>query len=123
MIIPNVRNDMHEKSSSVAAGDSWLRTHLGPILASAAYRSGSTVVFLTWDEGGVPRQTNNCATNTTDPGCHVALLVMSAHLFPGTRWSGLSNHYSLLQATEQLLGLPGLGKASSAPSIRAPFRL
>ena len=74
LIVPNVRNDMHESSSSVSAGDSWLRTHLGAILASAAYRSGSTVVFLTWDEGGTPRRTNACATNATDPGCHIALL-------------------------------------------------
>jgi acid phosphatase len=42
MIIPNVNNDMHERSSSVAAGDAWLRTHLGPILASPAYRGSSS---------------------------------------------------------------------------------
>ncbi len=123
LIVPNVRNDMHETSSSVAAGDSWLRTHLGAILASAAYRSGSTVVFLTWDEGGTPRHTSACATNATDPGCHIALLVLSPYVRPGTRWTALANQYSLLQATEQLLGLPYLGQASSAPSIRAAFRL
>jgi phospholipase C len=123
LIVPNVYNDMHERSSSVAAGDSWLRTHLGAILASPTYRSGSTVVFLTWDEGSSPRSTNNCATNTTDPGCHVALLVMSPFTQPGVRWTALANHYSLLRATEQLLGLPYLGRAASVPSIRAAFRL
>jgi len=123
LIVPNVRDDMHENSSSVAAGDSWLRTHLGAILASRAYRSGSTVVFLTWDEGGTPRHTNSCATNSTDFGCHVALLVMSPYLRSGTRWTALANHYSLLRATEHLLGLPYLGEASAAPSITAGFRL
>jgi phosphatidylinositol-3-phosphatase len=123
MIVPNVDNDMHERTSSVAAGDVWLRTHLGAILASPTYRSGSTVVFLTWDEGGFPRHTNNCATNTTDAGCHVALLVMSPYTMPGTRWTNLANHYSLLAATEQLLGLPYLGQAAAAPSIRTAFRL
>jgi phosphatidylinositol-3-phosphatase len=123
LIIPNVYDDMHPGSSSVAAGDKWLRTHLGAILASPAYRSGSTAVFLTWDEGGTPRSTNNCATNTTDPGCHVALLVMSPYIHPGTRWTALANHYSLLQETERLLGLPYLQQAASAPSIRAAFDL
>lgn len=123
LIVPNKRNDMHENSSSVAAGDSWLRTHLGAILASAAYKSGSTVVFLTWDEGGTPRHTKNCATSTTDVGCHIALLVMSPYLRPGTRWTALANHYSLLQATEHLLGLAYLGQAAAAPSIRSAFRV
>jgi len=123
LIVPNVSNDMHETSSSVAKGDSWLRTHLGAILASPAYRSGSTVVFLTWDEGGLTRSTNSCATNTTDPGCHVALLVMSPYISPGTRWTGLANHYSLLRATERLLGLPYLQQAATAPSLSAALGL
>lgn len=123
LIVPNITHDMHENSSSVAAGDSWLRTHLGAILASPAYTSGSTAVFLTWDEGGLTRSTNSCATNTTDPGCHVALLVMSPYIAPGTRWTALANHYSLLRATEQLLGLPLLQQAARAPSISAAFRL
>jgi hypothetical protein len=123
LIVPDVRHDMHENTSSVSAGDRWLRAHLGAILASRAYRTGSTVVFVTWDEGGMPRHTRICATNTTDQGCHVALLVMSPYLRPGTRWTGLANHYSLLQATEHLLGLPYLGLGASAPSIRAAFRV
>jgi phosphatidylinositol-3-phosphatase len=117
LIVPNVNNDMHEKSSSVTAGDAWLRVHLGAILASKTYQSGSTIVFVTWDEGGVPRATNNCATNTTDQGCHVALLVMSPYLPAGARFTGLANHYSLLDATEGLLGLPLLGQASAAPEV------
>ena len=123
LIVPNVNHDMHEVSSSVAVGDSWLRANLGPILESAAYRSGSTAVFVTWDEGGFPRRTDNCATNTNDSGCHVALLVLSPYTVPGTRWAGLANHYSLLRATEQLLHVPALGLAATAPSLTAAFGL
>ena len=123
LIVPNISHDMHENSSSVAAGDSWLRTHLGAILSSPVYQSGSTVVFVTWDEGGTPRSTNNCATNTSDPGCHVALLVMSPFVTPGTRSAALANHYSLLRVTEKLLGLPYLGQAGAAPAISAAFKL
>lgn len=123
LIVPNIAHDMHENSSSVAAGDSWLRTHLGAILASPVYKSGSTVVFVTWDEGGTPRSTNNCSTNATDPGCHVALLVMSPFTTPGMRWTALANHYSLLRVTQHLLGLPYLGMSALAPSLNAAFRL
>jgi hypothetical protein len=31
------------------------------------------------------------------------------------------SHYSLLRATEEMLGLPLLGQAASAPSLRGPF--
>ena len=123
MIVPNVKNDMHENSSSVSAGDSWLRSHLGAIFASPTYLSGSTVVFLTWDEGSLSRSTKNCATNASDPGCHVALLVMSPYTVPGTRWAPMANHYSLLAVTEQLLRLAYLGQAAQAPTIRTAFRL
>ena len=123
LIVPNIANDMHENSSSVAAGDSWLRTHLGAILSSPVYQSGSTVVFVTWDEGGLPHATNNCATNTSDNGCHVALLVMSPFVAPGSRSATLANHYSLLRITEKLLGLPYLGQAAAAPAISPSFKL
>jgi hypothetical protein len=117
LISPNVNNDMHQGSSSVAAGDAWLRTHLGTILASAAYRSGSTMVFLTWDEGGPPDHSLNCATNAIDNGCHVALLAMSPYIPRGARWTALANHYSLLGVTEELLGLPQLGQSRLAPDL------
>jgi hypothetical protein len=114
---------MHEGSSSVAAGDAWLRSHLGAIFASATYRTGGTVVFVTWDEGGTPRATKNCALNTSDQGCHVALLAASPYIAPGSRWATLANHYSLLRITEKLLGLPYLGQAATAPSLSSSLHL
>jgi phosphatidylinositol-3-phosphatase len=123
MIVPNLAHDMHEGSSSVAAGDAWLRAQMGAILSSSTYRAGGTVVFVTWDEGGTPRTTNNCAHNTTDQGCHVALLVASPHIIPGARWTMLANHYTLLRVTEQLLGLPYLGQAAATASIKSSLGL
>jgi hypothetical protein len=77
---------------------------------------------VTWDEGeeGV---TNECATNETDVGCHVATLVLSPSTLPGTKSATLFNHYSLLGSTEQLLGLPALGEAGMANSMLAAFNL
>jgi hypothetical protein len=77
---------------------------------------------LTWDEGE-GGTSNDCATNTTDVGCHVATVVVSPSTRPGTRSATLFNHYSLLASTERLLGLPLLGKAAGAHTMLAAFKL
>ena len=119
-ITPNVINDMHD--GTIADGDRWLAANLPKIFNSPEYRNGSTVVFVTWDEGeGGTSQT--CATNTTDVGCHVATIVISPSTVPGTRSARLFNHYSLLGTAEQLLHLPRLGLTRSFPTMTAAFRL
>jgi hypothetical protein len=122
-VTPNKIDDMH--SGSIPAGDSWLSKNLPAILASPQYQNGSTVVFITWDEGEGGHKTvgEHCATNTTDVSCHVATLVISPSTHPGTQSATLFNHYSLLATAEQLLGLPKLGVAKSATTITAAFNL
>jgi len=119
-ITPNVISDMHD--GTIAQGDSWLASNLPTIFNSPEYQSGSTAVFLTWDEGEGGKATQ-CAANTTDVGCHVATIVISPSTQPGTTSSTLFNHYSLLGTTEQLLGLPQLGPASSFPTLTSAFGL
>ena len=119
-ITPNLIDDMH--NSSVAVGDKWLAANLPTILKSPEYTSGSTAVFITWDEGEGGTATKG-ATNTTDVGCHVATIVVSPSTRPGTRSATLFNHYSLLGTAEQLLGLPALGKAASFPTMTSAFNL
>jgi phospholipase C len=119
-ITPNVIDDMHD--GTIPQGDSWLQSNLPTILNSSAYQSGTTAVFITWDEGE-GGTSNDCATNTTDIGCHVATLAISPSTTPGTQSSTLFNHYSLLGTTEQLLGLSPLGDAGSANSMFSAFGL
>jgi phospholipase C len=104
-ITPNVCTDMH--SCPTSSGDAWLSRWVPRIVDSPGYREGRTVLFITFDEGE-GGHTNNCATNTTDVGCHVATIVVSPSTGQGTRSAELFNHYSLLKTTEQLLGLPAL---------------
>jgi phospholipase C len=119
-ITPNLVHDMH--NGTIAQGDAWLKTNLRRILRSRAYKSDTTAVFITWDEGeGGTSQ--NCATNTTDIGCRVATIVISPSTKPGTKSGRLFNHYSLLRTTEQLLGRPALGDARRANSMRRAFGL
>jgi phospholipase C len=119
-ITPNLVDDTH--NASVATGDSWLSTNLQAIFTSPAYAAGKTVVVLTWDEGE-GGTSHDCARNTTDIGCHVATIVASPSTKPGTKSKKLFNHYSLLRTTEDLLGVPELGRASTSNSMASAFNL
>jgi phosphatidylinositol-3-phosphatase len=120
-ITPNLIDDMHD--GTIADGDNWLASNLPVILNSPEYQSGSTVVFITWDEGTGGKNGEACATNTTDASCQVATIVVSPSTPAGSASATLFNHYSLLGTTEELLGLPPLGAAASAALLTGPFNL
>ena len=109
-ITPGICHDMHD--CSVAVGDAWLSQYIPTVLARPAYRYGSTVVVITWDEGEGYDQ-------------HIATLVLSPYVRPGLRVNRYLNHYSLLRTTENLLGYGHLGHAasSSAKGMRTGFHL
>ena len=109
-VTPNLCNDMHD--CSVQSGDTWLRNRVPRITASATYRAGSTVLFITWDE------------DDGSDGNHVVTIVVSPYTTPGTKSAVAFTHYSLLRTTEELLGIPThLRLATQAPSMRSAFGL
>lgn len=116
-VTPNLCHDMHESpcgsdtASQVRSGDAWLSRFLPTILHQPSYRTGQTVVFVTWDE-------DDHHSNQLVP-----TIVVSATTPAGTRYARPLTHYSLLRTTEQLLGLPLLGAAAKAPAMTAPFHL
>ncbi len=98
-ITPNICDDMH--SCPVAAGDRWLATWVPRILDSPAYRSGTTFVVVVFDEP-----------------TPLANVVVAPAIHPGTVAASPVDHYSLLHATEDALGLPLLGRAATARNLR-----
>lgn len=108
-ITPNLCNDGHDCSTATA--DRWLSVEVPLILNSAEYRSGSTALFITWDENDAG-------------GSLVPMYVIAPSVPPGARVGAPLNHYSFLRTSEELLGLtPLLGAAATAPSMRGPFHL
>jgi hypothetical protein len=103
-VTPDLCHDTHD--CPVADGDRWLGQWLPTVLDSTAYRTGATVVFIVWDEP------------TPMP-----LLVIAPSVASGTSTVEPFNHYSLLRTTEELLGLPLLGQAAHANSMRTAFGL
>ncbi|MGZ6710006.1 MAG: alkaline phosphatase family protein [Solirubrobacteraceae bacterium] len=107
-VTPNLINDMHD--GSVGDGDRFLQSYVPALMATPQYRSGNTVIFITWDE------------NEGTSGNRVPLIVISPFTHAardGTRYSP----YSLLRTTETLLGLPLLANAKSARSMIGKFGL
>jgi phospholipase C len=103
-VTPDLCNDTHD--CPVADGDRWLGGWLPASLDSPAYRAGTTLVFIVWDEP------------TPMP-----LLVIGPTVPRGTATTAPFNHYSLLRTTEELLGLPRIGNAATASSMRNVFGL
>jgi hypothetical protein len=111
-VTPNTCNDMHD--CSISTGDSWLGDEttsgkfMDKLFASRQWIAGNTAVFITFDE------------DDGSHGNHIYTSVIAPSVRPGTRSATLFDHYSLLGTTEDLLGLPRLGKAVGAPSLAPP---
>jgi acid phosphatase len=104
LIVPNQNNDMH--SASVATGDQFLRSFLPSILDSPAFAADSLLI-VTWDEGG----------SDAGGGGHIATILATPKMAPGTRFDGAATHYSVLRTIEDAWGMPPLGAAADATPI------
>jgi phosphatidylinositol-3-phosphatase len=126
-VTPNLCNDMHDAkgcpSNLILTGNNWLKGWLPKITATPVYKQGQTVIFVTWDEGEPGTRGEACATNISDQGCRVVTIVVAPSVVRGKKVATLFNHYSLLKTSEQLLGLPQIGKAKTANSMLGPFNL
>ncbi len=109
-ITPNLCNDMHDCSTST--GDRFL-ARLVPALLRALGPRG--LLFLTWDEG------------SSDAGCcrlasggHIVTVVAGAGARSHARLATPTDHYSVLQTIEDVLGLKRLRGAACActPSLQ-----
>jgi hypothetical protein len=110
-VTPNLIHDMHD--GTVSDGDTWLSTFVPQVLASAEYAAGRAGLFITWDEDD-----NLLGDN------HIPTLVIAPSVPPGTQVSARLDHYALLRATQEMLGLtPLLGNAGTAADMRTPFNL
>jgi hypothetical protein len=113
-ITPDLCHDMHD--CSPATGDRFLSALVPPLLRALGSRG---LLFLTWDEGVTGAGCCRLAS-----GGHVATVVAGGLARPGGRLRVPVDHYSVLQAIEDLFGLPRLRGAACActPSLVALVR-
>ncbi len=113
-VTPNLCHDMHD--CGPATGDRFLAGLLPGLIRALGPRG---LLVLTWDEG------------TSDDGCcgqarggHIVTVLAGGAARPGARLGVPTDHYSVLQTIEDLLGLPRLRGAgcpctpSLAPLLR-----
>ncbi len=140
-VAPNECDDMHggvngsapcngdTNGQLIAAGDTWLRNNLGPILSSTWFQNNGVVIF-TFDEGGshlgvgTPPDDGSCGTSATS-GCggHIVTLVITPRA--GGAFPTTGDHYGTLRGIEEAYGLPYLAHAASNTDgdISAAFAL
>jgi phosphatidylinositol-3-phosphatase len=117
-IVPNECHDMHSNSCSgsgnvIAQGDQFLESYVPRLLHSPQYLAGDTVIFVTWDE------------DSGSNGDHIPTLILDpfgAHT-TGSCASAQYTHYSMLRYVEDTFGLPRIGAAATATSMRGCFGL
>jgi hypothetical protein len=109
-LTPDVNNDQH--NGTLQQADSYLGSWINEIVAGPDYQSGRLAIAIVYDEGA--------GSGTNSPSI-VPAIFMSQFTPPG----GTSNlgftHYSLLAAAEDIAGVPRLGNAATAESLRAAF--
>ncbi|MGZ4607328.1 MAG: alkaline phosphatase family protein [Oryzihumus sp.] len=132
-ITPNLCHDWHwstactgASSERVSAGDAWLSNLIPQLTAMPSYQAGRTLIVVTFDEGEGGVSGVDCtdpAYYVSHPDCQIPTVVVSPYIAPGTTDATDLNLYSLLGTTEDILGVPRLGRAVGQPSMRAtmPF--
>lgn len=99
-VIPNLCDDMHD--CGVAAGDAWLRRHLGGYARWAM--THDSLLIVTWDEDDYT-ESNQIPTIFVGAGVKTG------------QYSEQVNHYNLLATLEQMYGLTPVGNSSGAAVI------
>jgi phosphatidylinositol-3-phosphatase len=108
MVVPDVCHDAHD--CSLATADAWMKQEIGLAMSGPDFRSGRLAIVVTADEDD-GSQGNVVLTIVVHPS--VRGMVATSPL----------SHLSLSKLYTQVLGLPPLREAASAPSMAEAFGL
>jgi hypothetical protein len=110
LVIPNLCHDAHDADCDLADADAWLRDQVAAVLAGPDFAAGRLAVVLTADEDDHSQDN----------------LVLTTVLHPSQRGHVVSTpltHYSLTRLYDQVLRVPLLGQAATAPDMAQAFGL
>lgn len=110
LVVPDLCHDAHDADCDLADADRWLREQVGAVLAGPDFASGHLAVVITADEDD-RSQHNLVLTTVFHPSQH-------GHVVRSPL-----THYSLTRLYEQVLGVPLLRRAASAPDMARAFAL
>ncbi len=108
MVVPDVCHDAHD--CSLATADAWMKEEIGLAMSGPDFRSGRLAIVVTADE------------DDGSQGNVVLTIVVHPSVRGAVATSPLS-HLSLSALYSQVLGLPPLREAASAPPMAEAFGL
>src|SRR4029077_1585081 len=127
-ITPDGDHDMHNCGTNLGAclwtADQWLKSNIGPLLATAPFQPGGDGVLIIWaDEADLSTDNRCSATVLTGCGGHIVVAMIGPQVKAGYKSVITYHHPSVLRTMLEALGTTANfpGAANTAPDMREFF--
>src|SRR6478736_2009026 len=128
-ITPDGDHDMHNCGTNLGAclwtADQWLKSNIGPLLATAPFQPGGDGVLIIWaDEADLSTDNRCSATVLTGCGGHIVVAMIGPQIKAGYKSVTTYHHPSVLRTMLEALGTTANfpGAANTAPDMREFFQ-
>jgi phosphoesterase family protein len=127
-ITPDGDHDMHNCGTDLAAclstADQWLKSNIGPLLATAPFQPGGDGILIIWaDEADLSTDNRCSATVLTGCGGHIMVAMIGPQIKAGFQSTTTYHHPSVLRTMLEALGTTANfpAAANTAPDMREFF--
>jgi len=127
-ITPDGDHDMHNCGTDLGAclwtADQWLKSNIGPLLATAPFQPGGDGVLIIWaDEADLSTDNRCSATILTGCGGHIVVAMIGPQIKAGYKSVTTYHHPSVLRTMLEALGTTANfpGAANTAPDMHEFF--
>jgi hypothetical protein len=128
-ITPDGNHDMHNcgtnLSTCLSTADQWLKSNIGPLLASPPFQPGGDGLLIIWADEADLGSDNRCSA-TVSSGCGGRILVamIGPQVKPGYKSTSTYHHPSVLKTMLEALGTTSNfpAAANTAPDMREFFK-
>jgi hypothetical protein len=128
-ITPDGDHDMHNCGANLGAclatADQWLKSNIGPLLASAPFQPGGDGVLIIWaDEADLSTDNRCSATVLTGCGGRIVVAMIGPQVKAGYKSTTTYHHQSVLRTMLEALGTTANfpSAANTAPDMREFFK-
>jgi phosphatidylinositol-3-phosphatase len=128
-ITPDANHDMHDCGANLntcfATADQWLKSNIGPLLATAPFQPGGDGVLIIWSDEADLGSDNRCsATVSTGCGGRILVAMIGPQVKAGYKSTTTYHHQSVLRTMLEALGTTANfpSAANTAPDMREFFK-
>ena len=128
-ITPDGNHDMHNCGTSLSTclstADQWLKSNIGPLLASPPFQPGGDGLLIIWADEADLGSDNRCsATVLSGCGGRILVAMIGPQVKPGYKSTTTYHHPSVLKTMLEALGTTSNfpAAANTAPDMREFFK-